>query len=91
MLGGDLPADAEVAGVRLTETLAMTPPASICGLYLAHPRARYFAVGPVGRDQVEDYAARLEVPVADVERSLEASLAYDRVVPGGPPPPRLSQ
>ena len=45
-------------GVQLTETLAMVPAASICGLYFAHPQARYFAVGRLARDQVESYAAR---------------------------------
>ena len=47
---------AEEAGLALTETHAMTPAASVSGIYLAHPEARYFSVGRVGRDQVEDYA-----------------------------------
>ena len=49
---------AEEAGLALTETYAMTPAASVSGIYLAHPEARYFSVGRIGRDQVEDYAAR---------------------------------
>ena len=70
--------DAEAAtGCGLTETLAMTPPASVCGLYLAHPDAAYFNVGPLRRDQVEDYARRKGMPVEVVERWLGPSLAYD--------------
>jgi 5-methyltetrahydrofolate--homocysteine methyltransferase len=55
----------------------MTPAASVSGIYLAHPEARYFAVGRLGRDQVEDYAARKGVPVREVERWLGPNLAYD--------------
>ena len=52
---------AEEAGLALTETFAMTPAASVSGIYLAHPEARYFSVGRLGRDQVDDYAARKRV------------------------------
>ena len=45
-------------GVDLTETCAMVPASAVSGIYLAHPQARYFSVGRIGRDQVEDYAAR---------------------------------
>jgi 5-methyltetrahydrofolate--homocysteine methyltransferase len=69
--------DAEEIGLSLTERGAMLPAASVCGLYLAHPRARYFAVGRLGRDQVADYARRKGVPPGEVERWLGASLAYD--------------
>ena len=62
---------------RLTETLAMYPAASVSGLYLSHPDARYFAVGPIGRDQVQDYARRLQTGVAAIERRLSPNLAYD--------------
>ena len=55
----------------------MTPPASVSGLLLAHPRARYFAVGRIGRDQVEDYAKRKGVPAAEAEYWLRPNLAYD--------------
>ncbi len=65
------------AGLALTETFAMTPAASVSGLYLAHPDARYFAVGRVGRDQVEDYAARKGVSVAEAERWLRPNLGYE--------------
>ena len=62
--------------VSLTEGLAMTPTASVSGMYFAHPDAKYFAVGRVGRDQVDDYARRLDVPVSDVERMIPSNLAY---------------
>ncbi len=63
--------------MALTESFAMTPAASLSGLYLHHPDARYFGVGMVDRDQLADYAARKDVPVAEVERWLRSSLAYD--------------
>jgi len=69
--------DAERIGVALTESYAMTPAASVSGLLLAHPAARYFAVGRIGRDQVEDYAARKGVPVGEAEYWLRPNLAYD--------------
>ena len=50
--------DCCVAGVRLTESFAMSPGASVCGLYFAHPQAKYFAVGNINQDQVADYALR---------------------------------
>ncbi len=68
---------AEEAGLGLTETHAMTPAASVSGLYLAHPEARYFSVGRIGRDQVEDYAAREGVSVGEAERRLRPTLAYE--------------
>jgi 5-methyltetrahydrofolate--homocysteine methyltransferase len=64
-------------GMELTESLAMTPPASVSGLYLAHPEARYFAVGRIGSDQVADYAARKGWELATAERWLAPILAYD--------------
>jgi 5-methyltetrahydrofolate--homocysteine methyltransferase len=69
--------DAGRIGVGLTESYAMTPPASVSGLLLGHPRARYFAVGRIGRDQVEDYAKRKGVPAAEAEYWLRPNLAYD--------------
>src|SRR5262249_15243699 len=60
--------DAGRVGIALTESFAMTPAASVSGLIFAHPRSRYFAVGRIGRDQVEDYAARKELTVAEAER-----------------------
>ena len=64
-------------GMELTEHFAMTPAASVSGLYFAHPKARYFSVGRLGRDQVQDYARRKGVPPSDVERWLGPNLAYD--------------
>jgi 5-methyltetrahydrofolate--homocysteine methyltransferase len=68
---------AEEAGLALTETYAMTPAASVSGIYFAHPEARYFSVGRIGRDQVEDYAARKAISPAEAERSLRPNLAYE--------------
>jgi 5-methyltetrahydrofolate--homocysteine methyltransferase len=64
-------------GLDLTEHCAMTPAASVSGLYLAHPEARYFTVGRIGKDQVEDYARRLGESVAEAERWLRPNLSYD--------------
>ncbi|MDE0650064.1 MAG: methionine synthase, partial [Gammaproteobacteria bacterium] len=66
------------AGIRLTESCAMTPGASVAGWYFAHPRAHYFGVGRIGRDQVEDYARRRGIGVPEAERWLAPNLAYDR-------------
>jgi 5-methyltetrahydrofolate--homocysteine methyltransferase len=68
---------AEEAGLALTETYAMTPAASVSGIYLAHPEARYFSVGRIGRDQVEDYAVRKGISPVEAERSLRPNLAYE--------------
>ena len=69
--------DAEArAGVRLTESFAMWPGSSVSGLYIAHPQAHYFGVAKVERDQVEDYAARKGLSVAEVERWLAPVLNY---------------
>jgi 5-methyltetrahydrofolate--homocysteine methyltransferase len=63
-------------GVKLTESMAMHPGASVSGLYVAAPESRYFAVGKLNRDQIEDYARRKAMPVAEVERWLGPNLAY---------------
>jgi 5-methyltetrahydrofolate--homocysteine methyltransferase len=68
---------ADRIGVSLTEHGAMLPAASVSGLYLGHPAARYFTVGRVGRDQVEDYARRKGMALADVERWLAPNLGYE--------------
>ena len=65
------------AGIRLTESLAMTPPASVCGLYFAHPRCRYFSVDRITREQVADYARRKGMKIPEVERWLGPNLGYD--------------
>jgi 5-methyltetrahydrofolate--homocysteine methyltransferase len=64
-------------GVRLTESFAMWPGASVCGLYFSHPEARYFGVGKIERDQVEDYARRKGWTVEEAERWLAPILNYD--------------
>ncbi len=69
--------DAPGIGMSLTEHLAMLPAASVSGIYLSHPEARYFAVGPLGADQVADYAERTGMPLDEVERWLSPNLAYE--------------
>jgi 5-methyltetrahydrofolate--homocysteine methyltransferase len=69
--------DAPALGIELTETCAMTPAASVSGIYLAHPAARYFNVGRIDRDQVGNYAARKGMTEAEVERWLGPNLGYD--------------
>ncbi len=70
--------DVEAAtGIKITESFAMWPGSSISGLYFAHPQSRYFSLGKIGRDQVEDYAARKGWPLAEAERWLGPNLNYD--------------
>jgi 5-methyltetrahydrofolate--homocysteine methyltransferase len=69
--------DAGRIGVALTESYAMTPAASVSGLLFGHPEARYFAVGRVGRDQVENYAARKGMTLEEAERWLAPNLSYE--------------
>ncbi len=64
-------------GISLTESYAMSPAASVSGLYFAHPEARYFGVSKIERDQVEEYAARKQMSIAEVERWLAPVLGYD--------------
>ena len=64
-------------GIKLTESLAMWPPAAVSALVFAAPEAQYFAVGKVGKDQVADYAARKGAPVPETERWLGPILNYD--------------
>ena len=66
---------AEEIGLELTESFAMLPAAAVSGIYLAHPDARYFSVGRIGRDQAEHYAARKGLPLEQVERWLAPNLA----------------
>ena len=68
--------NAEDIGLSLTESCAMYPAAAVSGLYFAHPEARYFAVGRIGRDQVEDYAGRKGWTLEEAERWLGPLLAY---------------
>jgi 5-methyltetrahydrofolate--homocysteine methyltransferase len=67
----------EKSGIKLTESFAMWPGSSVSGLYFAHPESRYFSLGKIGRDQVDDYAARKGMTVAEVERWLGPNLNYD--------------
>ena len=66
-------------GVKLTESFAMWPGASVCGLYFSHPESHYFGVGKIERDQVEDYAKRKGWTVAEAEKWLAPVLNYDPV------------
>lgn len=66
----------EQIGLQLTESFAMTPASSVSGFYFAHPEAKYFNVGKIDKDQVEDYAHRKRVPVSEVERWLSPNLGY---------------
>jgi 5-methyltetrahydrofolate--homocysteine methyltransferase len=64
-------------GITLTENFAMSPAASVCGLYFAHPEAMYFDLGKIDRDQVEDYHRRKGMDLRHVERWLRPNLNYD--------------
>ncbi len=64
-------------GMELTESCAMTPAASVSGLYFAHEKARYFNIGRLGRDQIEDYARRKGMSVKEIERWLSPNLGYE--------------
>jgi len=65
------------SGIKLTESNSMYPASSVSGMYYAHPESRYFAVGKIDRDQVEDYASRKKMSVSEVERWLAPVLGYD--------------
>jgi 5-methyltetrahydrofolate--homocysteine methyltransferase len=65
------------AGITLTESFAMFPTAAVSGWYIGHPDSRFFAIGKIDRDQVEDYAQRKGMSVAEVERWLGPNLGYD--------------
>ena len=69
--------DARSLGIDLTDHGAMTPAASVSGLYFAHPAARYFSVGRIGEDQILSYARRKGQPIEEVERWLGSNLAYE--------------
>lgn len=63
-------------GLRLTESYAMYPTAAVSGFYFAHPQSRYFGLGKITKDQVEEYATRKDMPLEEVERWLSPNLAY---------------
>ena len=64
-------------GITLTESMAMWPGASVSGFYFSHPQSQYFVVGRIGKDQVEDYAARKGMTLAEAERWLSPNLGYE--------------
>jgi len=68
---------ARAIGMELTESGAMTPTAAVAGLYFAHAKSKYFMVGKVGKDQVEDYAKRKSMPLPEVQRWLRPILGYE--------------
>ena len=68
-------------GIKLTETFAMYPAASVSGLYFSHPQAKYFSVGKIDRDQVQEYAVRKRMDISAVERWLSPNLIYDPDTP----------
>jgi 5-methyltetrahydrofolate--homocysteine methyltransferase len=74
---------ADSAGLALTESFAMTPAAAVSGIYLANQSARYFSVGRLARDQVEDYAVRKGATVEETERWLTPNLGYETRSPAG--------
>ena len=67
----------ELTGIHLTENFAMYPAASVCGLYFSHPESKYFAVGKIERDQVEDYRRRKGMDLRAVEQWLSPNLNYE--------------
>jgi 5-methyltetrahydrofolate--homocysteine methyltransferase len=64
----------ENIGITLTESLAMDPPASVCGWYFAHPESHYFGLGKIGKDQLEDYAKRKDMPVEEMGKWLRPNM-----------------
>ena len=72
LLGGE-----KTTGITLTESLAMYPASSVSGWYFANPESKYFGIGKISRDQVEDYASRKNMEVAEVERWLRPVLDYE--------------
>jgi 5-methyltetrahydrofolate--homocysteine methyltransferase len=64
----------ESIGIELTESLAMNPPASVCGWYFAHPQSHYFGLGKIAKDQLQDYAKRKNIGIAEAEKWLRPNL-----------------
>jgi 5-methyltetrahydrofolate--homocysteine methyltransferase len=69
--------EAEKVGITLTESYAMWPGAAVSGFYFAHPESKYFGLGKIEKDQVEDYAKRKGMSVSEIERWLAPNLSYD--------------
>jgi 5-methyltetrahydrofolate--homocysteine methyltransferase len=63
-------------GISLTESLAMYPTAAVSGYYFAHPQARYFGLGKITKEQVNNYAERKECSIQEAEKWLSPNLAY---------------
>ncbi|HSF66671.1 MAG TPA: methionine synthase [Nitrospiraceae bacterium] len=76
----DLLSAEQHTGITLTESFAMWPAASVSGFYFAHPEARYFAIGKIGKDQVEDYARRKGMDLRTIERWLSPNLNYEPAI-----------
>src|SRR5690606_29075635 len=68
---------AEEVGIQLTDSYAMYPAAAVSGFYFSHPDSRYFGLGKIEKDQVEDYAKRKGMAVAEIERWMASNLSYD--------------
>jgi 5-methyltetrahydrofolate--homocysteine methyltransferase len=69
--------DANKVGIVLTESYAMYPAAAVSGFYFSHPDSKYFGLGKIEKDQVEDYARRKGMSVQEIERWLAPNLSYD--------------
>ena len=67
----------EQSGIELTESLAMNPASSVCGLYFANPHSHYFAVEEICKDQIDEYATRKEMPKKEIEKWLSPILSYE--------------
>lgn len=67
----------EQSGIELTESLAMNPASSVCGLYFANPHSHYFAVEEVCKDQIDSYSKRKEMPKQEIEKWLSPILSYE--------------
>jgi 5-methyltetrahydrofolate--homocysteine methyltransferase len=63
-------------GIKLTESFAMYPTASVSGFYFSHPESKYFGLGKIGEDQIVDYATRKNMDKEEVERWLAPVLSY---------------
>ena len=66
----------EHTGISLTESYAMNPPSSVSGIYINHPQAKYFNVGLINKEQVEDYASRKGISLDEAEKWLQPNLGY---------------
>jgi 5-methyltetrahydrofolate--homocysteine methyltransferase len=69
--------DAKKVGITLTESYAMYPGAAVSGFYFSHPDSKYFGLGKIEKDQVQDYAKRKQMSVEEVEKWLSPNLSYN--------------